>query len=211
VWEGGEECLDASTIHNFHCSKRGVAYTSIHLIGAVSYAPTFCTPPKMCLCKIYDEENLRALRTSPPATSRPIPSPPYLLVASIALSSPTILKLFPRPNLPLIKPAAGINVSSQCLNTAFMSLGTPSMTTVVTGMNGLSSSETARMLYSCAKRRAVAKAWDCVRDRGPMILFQVSTAISQCIGRRRDEFRLTCTSQRKHPVHRHFPAPNPAD
>jgi hypothetical protein len=61
----------------------------------------------MCLCKIYDEENLRALQTSPPATSPPIPSPPYLLVASIALSSPTILKLFPRPNLPLIKPAAG--------------------------------------------------------------------------------------------------------
>lgn len=72
----------------------------------------------------------------------------YRRVASIALSSPTILKLFPLPNFPRIRPAAGISASSQCLNTAFMSRGTPSMTTVVTGMKGLSSSETAKMPYS---------------------------------------------------------------
>jgi hypothetical protein len=53
-----------------------------------------------------------------------------------------------------------------------MSRGTPSRMTVVTGMKGRSSSETASMAYSCAKRRAVAKAGAWVRDRGPMILKQ---------------------------------------
>jgi hypothetical protein len=95
---------------------------------------------------------------------------PHLRVASIALSSPTILKLLPRPSFPRISPAAGISASSQCRNTAFMSRGTPSMTTVVTGINGRSSSETARMPYSCAKRRAVENAWLCVRDKAPMML-----------------------------------------
>jgi hypothetical protein len=98
---------------------------------------------------------------------------PHLRVASIALSRPTILKLLPRPSLPRISPAAGINVSSQCLNTAFISRGTPSMTTVVTGMKGRSSSDTARMPYSCAKRRAVEKALLCVRERAPMMLMHM--------------------------------------
>lgn len=37
-------------------------------------------------------------------------------------------------------------------------------------MKGRSSSETARMEYSCANNKAVEKAWCCVRERGPMIL-----------------------------------------
>jgi hypothetical protein len=82
----------------------------------------------------------------------------YRRVASMALSRPTILRLLPRPSLPRIKPAAGMSESSQCLKTAFMSRGTPSITTVVTGMKGRSSSETARIPYSCAKRRAVENA-----------------------------------------------------
>lgn len=94
----------------------------------------------------------------------------YRLVASMALSNPTIRRLLPRPSLPRIRPAAGISASSQCLKTAFMSRGTPSMTTVVTGINGRSSSETARMPYSCANRRAVENAWLCVRDKAPMML-----------------------------------------
>lgn len=131
----------------------------------------------------------------------------YRRVASIALSSPTILRLLPRPNFPRIRPAAGISVSSQCLKTAFISRGTPSMTTVVTGIKGRSSSETARMPYSCAKRSAVEKAWLCVRESAPMMLgcYQYSSLIFyKCA-------KLTCTSRRKHPVHRCFLARDPSD
>ena len=40
-----------------------------------------------------------------------------------------------------------------------MASGAPVKTTVPLGINGRSSSETARMPYSCAKKRAVRKFW----------------------------------------------------
>jgi hypothetical protein len=163
--------LDTSNIHNFHCSSTRRNTHIMHPSSTFPISQPFIRRAKY-VCKDVRRREPKCKSPHQLSTDMCLHANIYLylLVASIALSRPTILRLLPRPNFPLIRPAAGINVSSQCLNTAFMSLGTPSMTTVVTGMNGLSSSETARMLYSCAKRRAVAKAWDCVRDKEPMIL-----------------------------------------
>lgn len=96
-----------------------------------------------------------------------------LCVARMAFSSPTIFKLLPRLRLPLISSAVGITESFQCLNTAFMSRGTPSRTIVVTGMKGRSSSETARMPYSCANIKAVENAGAWLRASAPTILSAV--------------------------------------
>ena len=102
----------------------------------------------------------------------------YRLVASNAFSSPTIRRLLPRPNFPLIKAPAGTIESSQCLNTAFMSRGTPSSTTVVTGTNGRSSADAARMPYSCANNSAVPKDADWDLESAPTILTKVWSASS---------------------------------
>lgn len=79
-------------------------------------------------------------------------------------------RLLPRFRLPLMSSAVGMSASFQCLKTAFMSRGTPSRTMVVTGMKGRSSSETARMPYSCANIRAVENAGAWLRASAPTIL-----------------------------------------
>lgn len=75
----------------------------------------------------------------------------YPLDASNASLNPTTLKLGLLP----IEFFVLIFLPSHFLNTIFISLGAPSRTTVLTGTKGRSSSDAARIPYSCAKRRAV--------------------------------------------------------
>ena len=67
------------------------------------------------------------------------------LVAAIAAASPTVFKLRPLFGFPAINAPVGRNRSSHCRKAAFMSRGAPSSTTVLTGTNGRSCSDAARM------------------------------------------------------------------
>lgn len=69
------------------------------------------TPTMPAICQQPIEEKRHDEQRKPPSIFRQTPF--YRRVPSIAFSKPTILKLFPLPSFPLMRPAAGISLSSQ--------------------------------------------------------------------------------------------------